>query len=314
VAGFDPIVSWAVGAVVAAAVLVAARAVFVARAARKATARAEMIKDQFVSMVSHELRTPLTSIAGFADTLIADWHELSPDDVDEFLRIIRLQAHHLGELIEDVLVIPRLDAGRIDLKMGYFDVSELCQEVSDMVVGAVDDHRVTISVPTGSLAFGDRNRTYQVLRHLVDNARKYGGGEILIAGMPYADKYMFTVDDNGPGIPHQARERIFEHFEQMTKGDNRRDQGVGLGLPIARRLARAMGGDVWLEPRFPTGSRFAFTIHLRNPEEVLANRLAAEAAEREAAKAGSRRRPASVPSETVPDATSRATTPSEHGR
>ena len=285
--GIDPILGWTIVGVVVVAVAVAVRAVYLATVARKAADRSEMIKDQFVSMISHELRTPLTSIAGFADTLIAGWQELPAAEVDEFLRIVRHQAHHLGELIEDVLVIPRLDAGRIDLEMGYMDVSELSHEVADMVVGTVDDSRVTVSVPDGSLAFGDRNRTYQVLRHLVDNARKYGGGEILIAGMPYADKYMFTIDDNGPGIPHRDRERIFEHFEQMTKGDNRSDQGVGLGLPIARRLARVMGGDVWLEPRFPTGSRFAFTIHLRDPAEVLANRLAAEAAEREAASQGS---------------------------
>ncbi len=69
-----------------------------------------------------------------------------------------------------------------------------------------------------------------------------------------------VVSDNGPGVPDSLAERIFEAFEQVSKGDARSTQGIGLGLPIARNLARAMGGDVWYEPRFPTGSRFCFTV------------------------------------------------------
>jgi signal transduction histidine kinase len=76
-----------------------------------------------------------------------------------------------------------------------------------------------------------------------------------------------VVADNGPGVPEGDRERIFEHFEQLTKGDSRSDRGFGLGLPIARKLARAMGGDLWHESRFPTGSRFCFTLRVASPAE-----------------------------------------------
>ncbi len=87
---------------------------------------------------------------------------------------------------------------------------------------------------------------------VVDEHDDVGSG----VGSPYAD----VVADNGRGVTVADRERVFEHFEQVTKGDARREYGIGLGLPIARRLARAMGGDVWYEERFPTGSRFCFTL------------------------------------------------------
>jgi len=234
-------------------------------AAREAVARADaqhtrIMKNQFVSMVSHELRTPLTSIAGFADMLIADWRDLPPGEVDEFLRIITAQALHLGELVEDVLVIPRLESGRLQILPAWFDLSELVHEVIDLLVAGSNGQLASVTIPAGVEVYADRNRVHQIVRNLVENAMKYGSGQILIEGVEHGDRYLVSVDDNGPGIPAEDHDRIFEHFEQLTKGDNRRDAGVGLGLPIARRLARAMGGDLWYEARFPTGSRFSFTL------------------------------------------------------
>lgn len=228
--------------------------------ARANAEHARMMKNQFVSMVSHELRTPLTSIAGFADTLITSWRDLSPSEVDEFLRIITAQAQHLGELVEDVLVIPRLESGRLKIQSGRFDVGQLVHEVVDALVAVSSDQQASVAIPAGVEVYADRSRVQQILRNLVENAMKYGGGQILVEGRSEGDLYVVTVDDDGPGIPLEDRDRIFEHFEQLTKGDNRRDEGVGLGLPIARKLARAMGGDLWHEARFPTGSRFSFTI------------------------------------------------------
>ena len=238
------------------------------RQARAAADRARQMKDQFVSMVSHELRTPLTSIAGFADTLIAGWQDLPASEVDEFLRIIAQQAHHLGELVEDVLVIPRLEAGRLVLATSEFDLSELAHEVVELLVSPVTATEVSVAIPAGVRALADRNRVHQILRNLVENALKYGGGQILVEGSEQDGMYQVSIDDNGPGIEVAERERVFEHFEQVTKGDNRSDEGVGLGLPIARRLARVMGGDLWFEERFPTGSRFCFTVPLAGPVEA----------------------------------------------
>lgn len=228
--------------------------------ARANAEHARLMKNQFVSMVSHELRTPLTSIAGFADTLIASWRDLPPSEVDEFLRIITAQAQHLGELVEDVLVIPRLESGRLKIVPARFDIGELAHEVVDAVVAGTTQQQASVAIPAGVEVHADRNRVQQILRNLVENSLKHGGGQILVEGRSEDDRYVVTVEDDGPGIPFEDRDRVFEHFEQLTKGDNRRDEGVGLGLPIARKLARAMGGDLWYEARFPTGSRFSFTI------------------------------------------------------
>ena len=117
-----------------------------------------------------------------------------------------------------------------------------------------------MSIPHGVRAHADAKRVQQVVRNLLENARKYGGDQVLVEGFAHGEQYVLVVSDNGPGVPDDSTNSIFEHFEQVSKGDSRSSSGIGLGLPIARSLARAMGGDVWYERRFPTGSRFCFSL------------------------------------------------------
>lgn len=246
---------------------------FVARAklreerAVAAAEEAHSIKNDFVAMVSHELRTPLTSIAGFADALISGWRGLPESEVDEFLSYIHKQSLYLGDLVEDVLVIPRLEAGRLRFRPEVFDLGRVVHEVTELLV-ASGDRDAVVSMPTGVMVDADPKRVQQVVRNLMENARKYGGEQVLVEGFSYGDHYVVVVADNGPGVPDVAVEQIFEHFEQLSKGDARSSSGIGLGLPIARRLARAMGGDVWYERRFPTGSRFCFSLPLTPGEKA----------------------------------------------
>jgi two-component system phosphate regulon sensor histidine kinase PhoR len=231
------------------------------RAALESERRASQLKDEFVSMVSHELRTPLTSIAGFTDTLRESWQRLSPEEIDEFLVIMRREAAHLNNLVEDILVIPRLEAGHLRLDATDLDLRAEAFRTGQLVFQDTD-REFAVAIPGGVVVYADQVRLEQVLRNLLENAFKYGGDQVLIEGEAQADHYRVVVSDNGPGVPEADQQRIFEHFEQVTKGDARSDQGVGLGLPIARTLARAMGGDLWYEPRFPIGSQFCFTIQL----------------------------------------------------
>lgn len=221
---------------------------------------ATALKNHFVAMVSHELRTPLTSIAGFSETLLGAWRTLPADEVDEFLGHITKQARYLGDLVEDILVIPRLEAGRFPLYPETLDVTRLVHDTSAMIFPPGTGGRASVSIPGGVEAWGDPRRAQQVVRNLLENARKYGGDQVLVEGFSYGDHFVVVVSDNGPGVPPSAVGIVFEHFEQLSKGDSRSSSGIGLGLPIARRLARAMGGDVWYERRFPTGSRFCFSI------------------------------------------------------
>ncbi len=224
---------------------------------------AHRIKNDFVAMVSHELRTPLTSIAGFADTLVESWKELPKDEVDEFLSIINRQAIYLGDLVEDVLVIPRLEADRLRFQPELFDLGDLIEDVAKMVFPNGGKKTSLVSLPDGVRVKADRRRVQQVIRNLMENARKYGGDQIMVEGFVMGDQYLIIISDNGPGVPDVETQKVFENFEQLSKGDARESTGIGLGLPIARRLARAMGGEVWYERRFPTGARFCYSLPLR---------------------------------------------------
>ena len=233
------------------------------REVRRLSDEAHTIKNDFVAMISHELRTPLTSIAGFADTLLASWEELPRDEVVEFLSIINRQASYLGDLVEDVLVIPRLEADRLTLDPSLFDLGDLIEDVGQMVFPGGGEKTALVSLPDGVRVLADRRRVHQIIRNLMENARKYGGEQIMVEGFVMGDQYLIVISDNGPGVPDQEMLRVFENFEQISKGDSRESTGIGLGLPIARRLARAMGGDVWYERRFPTGARFCYSLPLR---------------------------------------------------
>lgn len=224
---------------------------------------ADTLKNDFVAMVSHELRTPLTTIAGFADILVGSWEDLPREEVNEFLGIIHRQSIYLGDLVEDVLVIPRLEANRLPLDPELFDLGDLIEDVALMVFPSGEKKTSLVSLPDGVRVFADPRRVQQVMRNLMENARKYGGDQIMIEGFVMGDQYLVIISDNGPGVPDQETRRVFENFEQLSKGNTREALGIGLGLPIARRLARAMGGDVWYERRFPTGARFCYSLPLR---------------------------------------------------
>ncbi|MGI9528618.1 MAG: sensor histidine kinase, partial [Acidimicrobiia bacterium] len=228
--------------------------------------RALELKNEFVSMVSHELRTPLTGIAGFTETLTERWADLPPDEVDEFLDIMGHETDHLTNLVEDILVIPRLEAGQLRLEVENFD---LATEAHAMANLTFRDDSFAVAIPPGVTVSADRTRVRQILRNLMDNAHKYGGDQVLIDGeLTRSGLYAVSIADNGRGVPPEAQDRIFEHFEQLSTGDDRLQQGVGLGLPIALKLASAMGGDLWYQDRFPSGADFRFTLPLadRAPE------------------------------------------------
>ena len=139
--------------------------------------RAVELKDEFVSMVSHEFRTPLTSIAGFSETLRANWPDLEPEEISEFLIIMRQEAHHLSDLVEDILVIPRIEAGRLRLRPQEFDLAGEIEATSRLVF-ADTGKELNTYIPGGVMVKADRGRVGQVLRNLFDNARKYGGDAV----------------------------------------------------------------------------------------------------------------------------------------
>jgi len=228
--------------------------------ALKAEIRASEMKTEFVSMVSHELRTPLTNISGFADTLAEMWSTLDPVEVDEFLGIIRTEAEHLGNLVDDVLAIPRLETGRLLVDVTDFALRPLAFRIANLIFPADGEKEASVQVSGNVILRADPNRVEQVLRNLLDNARKYGGDRVGIEAFQRGDSFVVAVTDNGPGVREEDRDRIFEQFEQVSHGDSRTASGVGLGLAVTKKLIEAMSGQVWYEPGFPVGTRFCFTL------------------------------------------------------
>ena len=174
---------------------------------------AHSLKNDFVAMVSHELRTPLTSIAGFADTLVQSWDDLPRDEINEFLSIINRQANYLGDLVEDVLVIPRLEANRLRLNPDLFDFGDLIEDVAQMVFPNGGRKTSLVSLPDGVRVYVDRRRVQQIVRNLMENARKYGGDQIMVEGFVMGDQYLVIISDNGAGVPDQETLKVFENFE-----------------------------------------------------------------------------------------------------
>jgi signal transduction histidine kinase len=241
-------------------------------AAHIAEKRAAEMKTEFVSMVTHELRTPLTNIAGFAMTLRDSWEDLPREDADEFLRIIVGEAEHLANLVEDVLAIPRLEAGKLLVETTDFSLQPAAFRITNLIFPAGGDRSASVSISGKVRVHADPNRVEQILRNLLENAKKYGGDEILVDAARDGDEWVVIVSDNGNGVAAEHRERIFGVFEQASNGDARTSTGFGLGLAVARHLVEAMGGRIWYEPGFPVGARFCFTL------PVASDRAAAETA------------------------------------
>jgi signal transduction histidine kinase len=228
--------------------------------ALQAEQRASEMKNEFVSMISHELRTPLTNITGFAVSLQETWQALEPSEIDEFLEIICSEAEHLKDLVDDVLAIPRLEAGRLLLDPVDFQLRPAAFRIAELLFPEGGETSATVAIPGNVVVRADPNRVEQVLRNLLDNARKYGGNHVGIEAIRRGDRYLVVVADNGPGVPADRRERIFDRFEQGTGPTEPSGTGIGLGLTVTRHLIEAMGGDVWYEPGFPVGARFCFTL------------------------------------------------------
>ncbi|MEZ5073410.1 MAG: HAMP domain-containing sensor histidine kinase [Solirubrobacterales bacterium] len=219
----------------------------------------ETARRDFIANASHELRTPIASLGGFIE-LLDDDPEPDAATRAEFVRTMRGQIERLTKLSTDLLDLSRLDADALSLQSEPIGLDGLASEVAAEFAAAAERHGTTVAVATNSqepLAQADRGRTAQILRILIDNALKHTapGTEIAISTSSTATAARLTVADDGPGIDPRSRERVFERFYTADSVS-----GSGLGLAIARELARAMGGDVVLEPRRGRGAAFSLIL------------------------------------------------------
>ena len=224
----------------------------------------EAVRQDFVANVSHELRTPLSMIKSAAETLI-DGGRNDPAVSRRFLEIIDKHANRLTLLIDDLLLLARLDSGRVELKLESVPLRAAAQDALDdaALIARARGVALVNSVPATLSAEADPERLRQVLANLIDNAIKYGRpeGQVVLSGR-VADgaRVELSVRDDGPGIPAEAKARIFERFYRVDKARSREQGGTGLGLAIVKNVIQAHGGDVRVESAPEKGTEFFITL------------------------------------------------------
>jgi PAS domain S-box-containing protein len=224
----------------------------------------EAAKDLFLSMTSHELRTPITVVQGFAKTLADRWEKLDDADRRRAVATIADRADALGRLVDNLLYSRAVPDG-LTVTSEPFDLGDLLRGAAYGLRGVSERHTVELDVADDlSPALGDSMATDIIVGQLLENAVKYSpnGGVITVRAHPEGDVIAVTIEDDGIGIPAGDRERVFERFVQGEAGDRRRFGGLGLGLYIVRRLARAQRGDVSAHPRADgrEGTSMRFTL------------------------------------------------------
>ena len=223
----------------------------------------ERTREEFVANVSHELRTPLSLIKGYVETLL-DGARDNPEVAERFLKIIERNANRLDLLIQDLLTISALESEKIKLNLQPVVLRALAEKVFTDLHAKAENKNVELVNDVPELtANGDVNRLDQVLANLVDNAIKYGRaeGRVTVGGKKLDDgKVEIFVRDDGPGIPPEAINRVFERFYRVDKARSRDQGGTGLGLSIVKHIVQAHGGEVRVESELGKGATFFFTV------------------------------------------------------
>ena len=241
-------------------------------AANEQLREADRLKDEFMSTVSHELRTPLTSIRSFSE-ILKDEPDMPAEQRDNFLGIVVSESERLTRLINQVLDLAKIEAGRMRWNIKDVDVSGIVREAAASMTPIFDRDGAVLTVapvPVGLPPVrADGDRLIQVMINLISNAEKCSpkpGGHVKIVVSQENDMARISVIDNGPGIAKEERQAIFDKFYQVKDkqaGDGN-PRGTGLGLPISERIVSQFGGRIWVDARADgtSGSEFTFTVPL----------------------------------------------------
>ncbi len=229
----------------------------------------QRVRQDFVANVSHELRTPVTAISGLADTLL-DGGDHSPETVGRFLGIIRRQAVHLERIVQDLLLLSKVEVqeGRL-LEREPVEMADILRNALDVCEQrSLERHtRIDVDCPPGTVLQAHPSLLEQALINLIDNAIKYGPEESVVAIRVEQDSeaVSISVSDAGPGIAQKHLGRIFERFYRVDRGRSRDMGGTGLGLSIVRHIAEVHGGGVSVASEPGAGSTFTLILPIEPP-------------------------------------------------
>jgi signal transduction histidine kinase len=227
------------------------------------------MKDDFVAVVSHELRTPLTSIQGYIKTLLQLSPDLDPQQQTSFLEAADRQGERLRRLIEQLLVVSRLESHVDPLAVTRVSLPRVVALVVDELRPRANGHTFDVRISGASSDVDtDEGKLHQILSNLLENALKYSPPDtrVIVRAEPSLHGLVLTVQDEGSGIPREASELVFERFYQVDQSATRRVGGTGLGLYICRRMADALGARVWLARSDRAGSEFSLFLPEHPPE------------------------------------------------
>lgn len=225
----------------------------------------EHFRKEYVGNVSHELKTPLFSIQGYVATLLDGGVE-DLNVRDKYLQRIENSVERLLNIVQDLDMINRFEAGQIELNLTSFDINALIEEVFDLLDLEADRHQMKLELQTTQkklMVHADKNKISQVFTNLISNAIKYAnreGAHINVTTKEEAMHVVIIVEDNGMGIRPENLARIFERFYRVESSRNRKDGGSGLGLAIVKHILEAHHQNITVESAYLSGTKFKFRL------------------------------------------------------
>jgi signal transduction histidine kinase len=225
-------------------------------------------KSEFLANMSHELRTPLNAVIGFSEVLTERMFGELNEKQDEYVRDINASGTHLLSLINDILDLSKVEAGRMELELAGFDLPQAIENAVVLVRERALRRGITleqsIDARLGEIR-GDERKVKQVLLNLLSNAIKFTpeGGRVGVRAAPVDEHLEVSVNDTGVGIAPEDQEAVFEEFRQVGTAE-KKAEGTGLGLALARKFIELHGGRIWVKSQAGIGSTFTFTIPMRS--------------------------------------------------
>ena len=222
---------------------------------------------KFLATFSHELRSPLNSIIGFSELLTKQLDGLPPETVQEFMKNITTSGRHLQQIINDILDLSKIEAGKMDLHIASYPISYFEEGVRGVLAAAIAAKNIrlefTFAADFEELVV-DQTRFKQILINLVSNAVKFShpGGTVRVTSQRVDNDLRFTVEDEGIGMRSEDMTSLFKPFKQADNGREMNHEGIGLGLAITKKLLELHGGSIWAESEVGRGTTIAFTIPL----------------------------------------------------
>jgi len=226
-------------------------------------------KSEFLANMSHELRTPLNAVIGFSEVLGEKMFGELNEKQSEYVDDIHSSGQHLLSLINDILDLSKVEAGRMELELAKFDLPLTVENAITLVRERATRHGITLDTAIDERLgdfVGDERKIKQVLLNLLSNAVKFTseGGRIEIKAMPVDGSVEISVSDTGIGITSEDQATIFEEFRQVGTADAQKHEGTGLGLTLAKKFVELHGGRIWVESEVGKGSTFIFTLPISN--------------------------------------------------